>query len=154
MSFSIKAEGPRQAEVLALLDQSDAMMASLYPDESNHMMDATGLEAPGVSFFVARRDGVVVGCGAWVRTGAHEAELKRMYVAPEARGFKVGRRLLEFIEADAAAASVRTLRLETGVRQPEALDLYRTAGYAERGPFGAYVEDPLSVFMEKELEPS
>ena len=41
------------------------------------------------------------------------------------------------------------LRLETGVLQPEALGLYRKLGYRERGPFGAYAADPLSVFMEK-----
>lgn len=43
------------------------------------------------------------------------------------------------------------IRLETGVYQPEALALYGRAGYVERGPFGDYVADPLSVFMEKEL---
>jgi putative acetyltransferase len=39
--------------------------------------------------------------------------------------------------------------LETGVRQPEALALYRRHGYTERGPFGPYQPDPLSTFFEK-----
>lgn len=39
--------------------------------------------------------------------------------------------------------------LETGISQPEALGLYERSGYARRGPFGAYAEDPLSVFMHK-----
>jgi putative acetyltransferase len=43
------------------------------------------------------------------------------------------------------------LRLETGIHQPEALGLYRAAGFVERGPFGPYRPDPLSVFMEKPL---
>ena len=43
------------------------------------------------------------------------------------------------------------MRLETGIRQPEAIGLYRSAGYAEIGPFGAYRPDPLSLFMEKRL---
>ncbi len=43
-------------------------------------------------------------------------------------------------------------RLETGIAQPEALGLYRAMGYYERAPFGAYLTDPLSVFMEKRLE--
>ena len=46
---------------------------------------------------------------------------------------------------------VTLARLETGIRQPEALGLYRRLGYLERGRFGAYLEDPLSVFMEKRL---
>ena len=78
-----------------------------------------------------------------------EAELKRMFVAPEARGLKIGSQLLEALEAAAKAEGVRVIRLETGVRQPEALALYRRHGYTERGPFGAYQRDPLSTFFEK-----
>ena len=44
---------------------------------------------------------------------------------------------------------MRVIRLETGVRQPESLALYRRHGYTERGPFGAYQRDPLSTFFEK-----
>jgi putative acetyltransferase len=43
------------------------------------------------------------------------------------------------------------MQLETGTKQPEAIALYRKFGYAERGPFGAYKPDPLSLFMEKRL---
>jgi putative acetyltransferase len=43
------------------------------------------------------------------------------------------------------------MQLETGIKQPEAIALYRKFGYAERGPFGSYQPDPLSLFMEKRL---
>jgi len=43
------------------------------------------------------------------------------------------------------------IRLETGVRQPESLGLYRRLGYRQRGPFGAYRADPLSTFFEKRI---
>jgi len=56
---------------------------------------------------------------------------------------------MDFLEQHLYDAGVPVARLETGVKQPEALALYRKLGYAERGPFGAYGEDPLSVFMEK-----
>jgi putative acetyltransferase len=74
-----------------------------------------------------------------------------MFVTPEARGLKLGSRILAALEAAATAEGVRVLRLETGVRQPEALPLYRRHGYTERGPFGAYQRDPLSTFFEKWL---
>lgn len=45
------------------------------------------------------------------------------------------------------------IRLEAGIYQPEALGLYRRLGYVERGPYGDYAPDPLSVFMEKQLRP-
>jgi putative acetyltransferase len=53
------------------------------------------------------------------------------------------------LEAAATAEGTRVLRLETGVRQPESLALYRRHGYTERGPFGGYERDPLSTFFEK-----
>ena len=75
--------------------------------------------------------------------------LNDLFVAPEARGLKIGGLLLEALEAAAQSEGVRVIRLETGVRQPESLALYRRQGYTERGPFGAYQRDPLSTFFEK-----
>jgi putative acetyltransferase len=74
-----------------------------------------------------------------------------MFVAPRARGLKIGWRMLDALEATARAEGVRIIRLETGVRQPEALRLYRSSAYVERGPFGSYQPDPLSTFFEKRL---
>jgi putative acetyltransferase len=55
------------------------------------------------------------------------------------------------LERLAAEEGVTLLQLETGVKQPEALSVYRTLGYEERGPFGAYRPDPLCLFLEKRL---
>ena len=57
------------------------------------------------------------------------------------------------LEGELEVRGVTLFRLETGIKQPEALGLYRKLGYRERGPFGAYVADPLSVFMEKCVGP-
>ena len=148
----ITPEPPRQDAVLDLIRQSDALMASLYPAESNHMLDIASLEQPEMRFFVARREGRVVGCGA-LRIGSDgQAELKRMFVDPATRGLKVGRDLLARIEDEARGLGVTLIQLETGIRQPEAIGLYRRFGYRDRGPFGGYGPDPLSVFMEKALD--
>ncbi len=56
------------------------------------------------------------------------------------------------LEAFALANEVTVLRLETGINQPEALNLFRSSGYRKIGPFGSYRLDPLSVFLEKRLE--
>jgi putative acetyltransferase len=144
-------ENPDQAEVAALLEASDAYMASLYPAESNHMLDIAALQRPEVVFLVARVDGRALGCGAVVSSGQGWAEIKRMFVSPAARGMKLGRRLLDEIEAIAVRNGDRVLRLEAGAKQPEALALYRSAGFVEIGPFGDYRPDPLSLFMEKPL---
>jgi putative acetyltransferase len=147
----ITIENPAQAEVAGLLEASDAYMASLYPAESNHMLDIASLQRPEVTFLVARVDGRALGCGAVVSSGQGWAEIKRMFVSPAARGLKLGRRLLDELEAVAARSGESLLRLETGAKQPEALALYRSAGFVEVGPFGGYRPDPLSLFMEKPL---
>jgi putative acetyltransferase len=74
-----------------------------------------------------------------------------MYVHPSVRGQGIGRRLLAALEEEARYAGLDTLRLETGIAQPEALALYRSAGFAEGKPFGDYHADRHSLFMEKRL---
>jgi putative acetyltransferase len=149
--ITLALENPDQTAVLALLAASDVYMAALYPAESNHLLDVTALQKSNVSFVVARLDGEVVGCGAVVRSPEHWAEVKRMFVSPAARGRKLGRLLLEKLATVAQAGGATVLRLETGIKQPEALGLYRSMGFVEIEPFGDYVPDPLSLFMEKRL---
>jgi putative acetyltransferase len=149
--LSFNVEDPAAPEVHDLIAQLDRYQTDLYPPESNHLLPLEGLRQPNVVFLAARLDGKVVGCGAFVNHRGEYAELKRMYVLPEARGLKIGRRLLEELERRAQAAGLPLARLETGVRQPEALGLYEKAGYRRTGPFGEYDEHPLCVFMEKRL---
>ncbi|ANN80532.1 GCN5 family acetyltransferase [Bordetella flabilis] len=144
-------EAPGQPDVIALLAEADAYLHALYPAESNHILDIHALERPGIDFFVARRGGAVLGCCALVPAADGSAEIKRMFVAPSARGRRLGRQLLERLESRALRRGIATLRLETGIYQPEALSLYRRSGYRDIPPFGDYGPDPLSVFMEKTL---
>lgn len=149
--MSIGIERPDQPQVIALIDALDAYQKPLYPADSHHGIDMAALCAPGVVFAVARDDsGRACGCGAVVLMSGY-GELKRMYVLPESRGQGLGVALLEFLERQAQVHDRPLLRLETGIRQPEALRLYARAGYRERAPFGDYLPDPNSVFMEKAL---
>ena len=149
--ITVALESPRQDDVARLIQELDAYQGSLYPAESNHLLDVDTLAAPSVRFFVARRGGEVLGCGALRIDGSGYGEVKRMFVLPEARGLKLGKRILRRIEEQARREGLACLRLETGIHQAEALALYRAAGYVERGLFGEYKPDPLSVFMEKAL---
>lgn len=147
---TIAEETPDQPEVRAFLAAADAYAESLYPPASNHLLDIGQLRQPAIRFLVARRDGRAVGCGA-VRIADGYGEVKRMWVAPEARGLRIGALLLERIEALAIASGLGVLRLETGIQNREALALYRRTGFVEIAAFGGYRPDPLSVFMEKTL---
>jgi putative acetyltransferase len=146
----ISLESPDQPDVLRLIDALDAYQKPLYPPESHHGIDLAALSAPNVLFAVARdAEGLAVACGAIVLGDAH-GELKRMYTSPPQRGRGIGRALLGFLESEARARGCTRFALETGYLQPEAISLYLRCGYLRCGPFGDYVEDPNSVFMQKD----
>ncbi|MBW6424759.1 GNAT family N-acetyltransferase [Rhizobium sp. XQZ8] len=151
MTVTIALEPPRQPGVLRLLELSDAYAASLYPAESNHMVDISTLEGADTSFFVARRGNDILGCGALVESGDGTAEIKRMFVDQEARGLKLGKRLMEVIVNRARELNLFAIRLETGIHQPQAIGLYKANGFVEIEAFGSYSPDPLSIFMEMRL---
>jgi putative acetyltransferase len=107
------------------------------------------LRADNVRFVVARNtDGVAVGTGALALFGDW-AELKRMWVIPSARGRGVSKAILADLESRARNADITLIRLETGVRNYEAVALYTRAGFTRCEPFADYRPDPLSLFMRK-----
>ena len=142
---------PAEPSVRVLIDELDAYQLSLYPAESNHLLDIETLRQPQMRFFAAVAGGLVLGIGGFWLHGDY-AEIKRVYVSPKARGLGLAKKLMDHIEAEAVAAGMALARLETGIRQPEAIGLYRGFGYVECAAFGDYpVDDPNSVFMEKRL---
>ena len=152
-SITIAAEDPGCADILPLLRDGEAHSASLYPAESNHHLQLDALRAAHVRFLVARDgSGRPLATGALV-IGGDWAEVKRMWVVEAARGLGLSRSLLDRLIGEARAAGVRTLRLETGVASHAALGLYTAAGFVERPPFAEYRPDPLSVFMERAVDP-
>jgi DNA-binding MarR family transcriptional regulator/GNAT superfamily N-acetyltransferase len=97
--------------------------------------DDDELSPPAGLLLVATLHGEPVGCGALKLHDGAPAEIKRMWVAPEARGLGLGRRLLADLEARAAADGARAARLETNRTLTEAISLYRASGYREVTPF-------------------
>jgi GNAT superfamily N-acetyltransferase/ketosteroid isomerase-like protein len=105
-----------------------------------------------LAFLVARDpEGAPVGCGALLDLGDGAAEIKRMFVRPAQRGLGLSRRLLEELEREALRRGFDRVRLETGERQPEAMGLYRSAGYEEIEKYGPYRDAPLSRCFERRL---
>lgn len=151
--IAIEREDPRTPDVVKLVRDLDEMFHRLYPAESNHLVDIETLAAPDIHFFVARRDGEALGCGAlWHRDPAY-GEIKRIYVRPEARGLKLSKLILAKLEDDARTHGLKTMKLETGTLQPEALGLFARWGFTHCGPYADYpTDDPYSVFMEKTVE--
>ncbi len=105
----------------------------------------------GVIFFVARIDGLPTGCGGVQLVGKEYAEIKRMYVRPQFRGSGLGKNILTHLADYTRQRDINVLRLETGIHQVEAINLYQRFGFERIAPFGPYRIDPLSLCFEKRL---
>lgn len=151
MSLSIDPEAFDSPDAQRLIAALDAGLAELYPPEqrfgpnlkAQHLGDGRGV------FLVARDGGRAVGCGAVRLLDATTAEVKRMYVEPDQRGKGVARAVLACLEAAAGQLGARRLVLETGIHSPEALALYRRAGFTPVDCWGEYATSPTSICMEK-----
>lgn len=140
----------KSSEVNHLVEASTILMQSLYPEESIHLVDSDDLSEPGNLLLGAEDLDTLIGCVGYVDKGDY-AEVKRLFVSQEFRGQGVARVLMAELESRAFAAGYTVMRLETGIHQPESMRLYESLGYHIRTPFGGYIDDPLSVFMEKKL---
>jgi GNAT superfamily N-acetyltransferase len=116
----------------------------LHPDE---------FEPPRGAFVVVEDGDRPVACGGLRGRADGIAEIKRMFVVPEARGRGHGRRVLDALEAAAARAGYRTVRLETADRQEAALGLYASSGFEPIPCYGEFEGSPLSRCFEKVLRP-
>jgi DNA-binding MarR family transcriptional regulator/GNAT superfamily N-acetyltransferase len=111
--------------------------------------DATDMISPRGAFFVAMSDGLPLGCVGLKGDRGELAEIKRLWVAPAARGLGLGKRLMEAAENAARSLSVKILRLDTNSTLTEAGQLYRSTGWTEIERFN---DDPYpDLFFEKRL---
>ena len=98
-------------------------------------IDEAEIKPPHGAFLVMRLQGRPVGCGAFKRLDQDAAYLKRMWIADEARGLGLGRRLLKELEDRAGSYGYRTAKLETNKSLTQAIRLYHRSGYREVPPF-------------------
>jgi GNAT superfamily N-acetyltransferase len=156
LTLSIQPEPFGSAEAQALVTDLARDLDVRYGDEDEgYLLEVEPAEVspPLGIFLVARIDGDPVGCGALRPLPGRPGygEIKRMYVAPQARGAGIGRGLLAALEAHGPALGFRILRLETGEAQPEAVSLYESAGWTRIASYGRYASSPSSICFAKEL---
>ena len=111
---------------------------------------------PDGRLLLASVDGRAAGCVALRSLGDGSSEMKRMFVDPEFRGRGVGRALAVRLIDEARSAGYRTMRLDTSVRQLEAISLYERLGFTRIGPYYELPDELVDwlVFMELPLQPS
>jgi GNAT superfamily N-acetyltransferase len=146
--------GPAEDVRPVRFDHSDAVRLSAqvqaeylrrYGYDDMTPLDPAHFDPPHGLFLVAYRDGRPVACGGWRAQETNDegyadgdAEVKRMFVAPEARGLGLARRVLRALEDSARGAGRRRMVLETGTPLHEAMALYVSCGYEPTANFGPY----------------
>ncbi|MEU6660655.1 GNAT family N-acetyltransferase [Streptomyces sp. NPDC046821] len=147
-------------DAVKLNDRVQLEYAERYGDEGDVTpLDPTMFDAPRGLYLIAYDDaGTPLATGGWRAQERNadnyadgDAELKRMYVTPEARGLGLARRILGALEDDARATGRTRMVLETGLKQPEAIALYISSGYEPCEKFGHYRFSDLSRCFAKTL---
>jgi putative acetyltransferase len=128
-------------------------MYELSPPDQVFAFEASKLRAPGISVWTAWNDETLLGCAALKELSPIQGEVKSMRTPARLRRCGAGRALLNHILQVSRERRYQELFLETG-RHPAfapAQTLYRSAGFKECGPFGAYKDNGNSVFMSLQL---
>ena len=151
MAIEIAVETPLQDDVRGLIRELNATLLELTPPEHCYHMTVEQMAGKDTTMFIARDNGLAIGCGALKRHDEATGEVKRMYTRPSHRGRKIGAVIVERVEALARQEGLRRLVLETGDRHPAAWTVYERAGFTRCGPVLDYPDSKWSVFYEKSL---
>jgi putative acetyltransferase len=147
----IAVESPLQDDVRALIKELNAVLLALTPPEFCFHMSVEQMAEADTTVFIARAGGEAVACGALRRHGGGIGEVKRMYTRPDCQGHGIGGAILDEIENLARRENLTRLVLETGDRHPAAWRVYERGGFTRCGPVLDYLDQPYSVFYEKNL---
>ncbi|WP_309225333.1 GNAT family N-acetyltransferase [Quadrisphaera sp. INWT6] len=139
------------ALVQTLVEEVQAEYVVRYGGPDDTPLSPAEFAPPGGAFLVALVDGEPVGTAGLRDHGGGDVELKRMYVRTAHRRRGYARLLLAAVEERARALGHRRLVLETGLMQPEAVALYRSAGYEDTAPYGYYADSEHSLHLAKAL---
>lgn len=150
MTTTVAEEPWDSADGVLLRDAMQAELAARYgiPDQET---DKPTAETVSV-FLVARdQEGGAIGCGALRLGDDGTAEIKRMYVDPEARGTGAATGVLRALEDHARQRGADTVVLSTGTEQPDAIRFYEREGYQPFDGFGPFAGHPMARFFTRRL---
>jgi GNAT superfamily N-acetyltransferase len=153
VAIQIKATRYGGATAQKLIAELMSDLVTRYGEADGTPVAGVEFDPPDGGFFVAYVDGEPAGCGAW-RSWAGSgdvAEVKRVFVRPQARGIGLAKQIMAALEEDARAHGRTRIILETGTRQPEAIALYQHLGYERIPNFGYYKDEPGARCFAKAL---
>jgi len=149
--MNIVATNPARETARLLIGELDSHLAEQYPGSPINGIEVDAFTQAGGYFVLALDGDSALGCGAFRPIDTASAEIKRMFVRPAARRRGVARAILQHLEAEIQRRGIRTILIETGCDQLEAIALYEASGYSPIPPFGQYVGSPISSCFAKNL---
>lgn len=153
LNLEIVRANPTAPEIDALIRAHIARSRKYYPVESCHSYGGAELSELGVVLFAGRVNGHAVSIGGYIPLSDTAVEMKSVFTAKSARGKGYGLALVRHLMSEARDAGYLNFCLETGNDDASAAAraVYEKLGFQYRGPFGSYVEDPFSAFMQATL---
>jgi putative acetyltransferase len=156
--ISLKYVKASDEDVRILITLLDKLMYKLYnkylleegDSLDEYLDDYTVLDKDNVTMLGAFNGNRIVGMGA-VKDMGEYAELKRIFVLEDYRGWGVGARIVSALEKIAREQGHSSIKLETGTEQQDAINLFKKLGFEECEHFGCYGHHPASVYMDKKL---
>ena len=151
--FKFVPSDPQGSDALLLLREAAIEARALYPEHftAETPWPDNPATPPGGVYLLAYSEDKPVGCGALRPIDKDNVEIRRMFVTAASRRKGLARAMLLELEKSAKGLGYSVMRLETGNRQTSATALYESVGFRPIAPFGAYINDPLSLCFEKQL---
>ena len=150
--IEVRVESPEDPDASRLLEALEAEKAERYPNwdaEVAMRVNPEEMTPPQGAFLVAYHEGRAVGCGGVRKLSPEVAEMKRLYVAPEARKLGAGLALMRAMEDAARESGCTVARLDTDPALQEAQRLFERLGYRQTSP---YNDNPnAGAWWEKDL---
>ena len=157
-AFELRPAGYDDPDAQAMTAEVQDYYVRIYGGPDRDPLTAADFSPPEGAFLIGYLAGEAVAMGGWLRyrgipplPAATPVQIRRMFVRERVRRQGVGQALLAGLEQSAAAAGADLILLSTGRRQPDAIALYRAAGYVDAPPFGYYSDSGGAVHLGKWL---
>ena len=150
-NIEINEAKPNNPDLIFLIKELDAYLIDKYPDRPVFSIDLEKEDLGNIIFIIGYIDNVPAACGALRLFNDDVCELKRMFVLKEHRGIGLSKKIYYELEKQALLNKKRLIRLETGNKQHEAVNLYKKLGFKRIPNYGDFKEDKISICFEKKI---
>ena len=150
MGIEVIVADRHNGDFISLTDLLDKDLSERYGEQQQQYTKHNQV-APVIDVVIVYKDKLPVACGAFKKHGSDTAEIKRVFVRVEYRGQGLSKLVINKLEEQIQSAGFTYAVLETGIKQPEAIQLYKKCGYEITENYEPYIGNENSICMRKVL---